>query len=233
MNSKSNILLKYLEDRHKEPDLKNEKPKPGPVITISRYFGCPANLCATDLAEILTEMDTKSDEPWKVISKEILEQAAKELGLTPEKIEYIFKFEKRSSIDDILEALSIKYYKSDRRIRNVISEVIRTFGEKGRVIIVGRAGVAILRDIPNSLHVKLIAPLDFRVKGVSKRHQISYTAAKKLTLDMDKKRSQLRAEFAGKKMDLVNYDLIFSCQTLESDEIVKLVAKAAKIKGLV
>ena len=50
---------------------------------------------------------------------------------------------------------------------------------------------------------------------------------------MDKKRSQLRAEFAGKKMDLVNYDLIFSCQTLESDEIVKLVVKAAKIKGLV
>lgn len=233
MNSKSNILLKYLEDRHKEPDSENEKPAPGPVITISRYFGCPANLCATDLADMLTEMDTESDEPWKVISKEILEQAAKELGLTPEKIEYIFKFEKRSSIDDILEALSYKYYKSDRRIRNEVRDVVRTFGEKGRVIIVGRAGVAILRDIPNSLHVKLIAPLDFRVKGVSKRHKISYVAAKKLTLDMDKKRSQLRAEFAGKKMELVDYDLIFNCQTLKSEEIVELVGKAVKIRGLI
>ena len=233
MNSKSNVLLKYLEDRYKEPDLKKEEPIPGPVITISRYFGCPANLCATDLAEMLTELDKDSDEPWKVISKEILEHAAKELGLTPEKIEYIFNFEKRSSIDDILEALSYKYYKSDRKIRNTIREVIRTFGERGRVIIVGRAGVAILRDIPNSLHVKLIAPLDYRVKGVSKRHQISYNAAKKLTVDMNKKRSQLRAEFAGKKMDLVDYDLIFNCKTLKSDEGVELIAKAAKIRGLV
>ncbi len=229
----ANILLKYLEDRYKH-HIPNEKVKsPGPVITISRYFGCPANMCANDLADLLTEMEETQDKPWKVINKEILEQAAKELGLTPEKIEFVFKFEKRSAVDEILEALSSKYYKSERKIKNTICEVIRSIGERGNVIIVGRAGVAILKDIPNSLHVKLIAPLDYRVDGVSRRHQISHTKARKLTLEMDKNRSQLRAEFAGIKMDLVDYDLIFNCQALKSEEIVKLVSKAAKIKGLV
>ena len=61
--------------------------------------------------------------------------------------------------------------------------------------------VAPLNGIPQGNYepiVKLIAPTDFRVKGVSRRHQISVTEAKKITDDMDKKRSQLRIEFSGK-----------------------------------
>lgn len=230
----ANVLLKYLEDRyqHKIPEKENKK-EMGPVITISRYFGCPANLCANDLADLLTEMEGAHDDPWKVINKEILDQAAKELGLTPEKIEYIFKFEKRSAVDEILEALSSKYYKSERKIKNTIREVIRSIGESGRVIIVGRGGVAILKDIPNSLHVKLFASMKYRVDGIAKRHKISHTEARKLADEMDKKRSQLREEFAGRKMELVDYDLIFNCEKFKSEEIVKLIAKSAELKGLV
>ena len=229
----TNILLKYLEERYEHNVPKQEVKAPGPVITISRAFGCPANLCAIDLAEILTKIDGEGKEPWKVISKEILEQAAKELGLTPEKIEFVFKFEKRSAVDEILEALSSKYYKSERKIKNTIREVIWAIGKQGRVIIVGRAGVAILKDIPNSLHVKLIAPLDYRIDGVSRRHEISHNEAKKLTVEMDKKRKQLRSDFAGRKMDYVDYDLIFNCKVLKSEEVVELIAKAAEIRGLV
>ena len=230
----ANILLKYLEDRyqHRIPE-KGKKRNPGPVITISRYFGCPANLCANDLAELLTEMEGVHDNPWKVINKEILEQAAKELGLTPEKIEFVFKFEKRSAVDEILESLSNKYYKSERKIRNTIRDVIRTIGEEGRVIIVGRGGVALLKDIPNSLHVKLFASLDYRIEGISKSHEISHSEARRLAEETDKKRSQLRMEFAGRKMELIDYDLIFNCEKFSADDIVKTVAKVAELKGLV
>lgn len=229
----ANVLLKYLEDRYKYEVSTEELRSPGPVITISRDFGCPANLCANDLAEILTKRGDGDEEHWKVISKEILEQAAKELGLTPEKIEFVFNFEKRSMVDEMLEALSAKYYKSERKIRSTIKDVIRAMGENGRVIIVGRAGSAILQDIPNSLHIKLIAPLDYRVDGVSRRHQISHSDARKLTLDMDKKRTLLRNEFAGKKVSTEDYDLILNCKNLKSDEVVEIVATAAEVKGLV
>lgn len=230
----ANVLLKYLEDRYKYTiEKETTKKSPGPVITISRDFGCPANLCANDLAELLTKVDNGGKEPWKVISKEILEKAAKELGLTPEKIEFVFKFEKRSAIDEIIEALSSKYYKSERKIKNTIREVIRTMGEHGRVIIVGRAGSAILNDIPNSLHVKLIANLDYRVDGVSRRHEITHNEARKLTIDMDKKRKQLRNEFAGKNLDDVDYDIIINCERLKSQEVVDIIAKAAEVHGLI
>lgn len=229
----TNVLLKYLEERYKYHIPNKEKSSIGPVITISRDFGCPANLCATDLAEILSKIDGDDKEPWKVISKEILEQAAKELGLTPEKIEFIFKFEKRSAVDEILESLSSKYYKSERKIKNTIRDVIRSIGEQGRVIIVGRGGSSILRDIPNSLHIKLISPIDYRVEGVSRRHEISYSEAKKLTIEMDKKRAQLRNELAGHTIEDRDYDIIFNTMIMKPDEIVELIAKAAGIKGIV
>jgi len=228
----TNVLLKYLEDRYKYHIPTEEVKSKGPVITISRDFGCPANMCATDLAEMLSSME-EDKEPWKVISKEILEQAAHELGLTPEKIEFVFKFEKRSAVDEIIEALSSKYYKSERKIKSTIREVIKTIGESGRVIIVGRGGSAILKDVPNSLHIKLIAPLDFRVDGVSRRHEISHSEARKLALDMDKKRALLRNEFAGEKIELVDYDLIFNCENLKTHEVVELIAKAAVLKKLI
>ncbi|MGE0089444.1 MAG: AAA family ATPase [Bacteroidales bacterium] len=229
----TNILVKYLEERLIKPQLPKQKVDGGPVITISRYFGCPANLVASDLADMLTKMGDPSKEPWKVITKEILDESAKELGLEPEKIEYIFKFEKRSMFDEILEAFSSKYYKSERKIRNTIRDVIYDFGVKGRVIIVGRAGSTILQNVPNSLHVRLIAPLDYRIEGVSKRHQITYRAAKKLTVDMDKKRAQLRNDFAGKRILDVDYDLVLNSQTLSTEEIVKIIEKAAELRKLV
>jgi len=231
----TNILLKCLEERHKSTQKKVEEPrKPGPVITISRSFGCPANICAAELADILTKMEgDNNNEPWKVISKEILEESAKELGIETEKIEYIFQFEKRSAIDEILEALSSKYYKSERKIRKTITEVIHSFGEQGRVIIVGRAGASILYDIKNSLHVRLIAPLEYRIEGVSRRHKISHREAKKLTLDMDKKRALLRKDFAGKRVSDLDYDLIFNCKTINADEVVQLIVKAAEMREMV
>jgi len=228
-----NILLKYLEERYKYRIPNNEIHSPGPVITISREFGCPANLCASDLADMLSKIDGKDKEPWKVISKEILEQSAKELGLTPEKIEFVFKYEKRSAVDEILEALLSKYYKSERRIKNTIREVIRSIGEQGRVIIVGRAGSSILRDVHNSLHIKLISPLDFRVDGVSRRHEITHSEAKKLTVEMDKKREQLRNELAGHAVDDSDYDLIFNSMVLKPNEIVEIITKAAVVRKIV
>lgn len=228
----ANILLKYLEQRYKHVS-SHQVDSPGPVITISRDFGCPANICATDLAEFLLEVEGNEKEPWKVISKEILERASKELGLAPEKIEFIFKFQKRSAVDEVLEALSSKYYKSERKIRNTIKEVIRSIGEQGRVIIVGMAGSVILQDVPKSLHVKLIAPMEFRVEGVSRRHKISKTEARKLIDEMDKKRSLLRSEFAGKRIHNVDYDLIFNCQKLKIENIAGLIAKAAEDREMI
>ncbi|MEA3316767.1 MAG: cytidylate kinase-like family protein [Bacteroidota bacterium] len=229
-----NVLLKYLEERHKNDKDKKEISESGPVITISREFGCSAKMISKKLSEQLNEINAgKEKQKWKIITKEILESAAKELGLDIDKIDYVFKNEKRGAIDDILNSLSNKYYKSDRKIKQTLKDVILGIGEKGNAIIVGRCGATITRSISKSLHIRLIAPLTWRVPGIKERHEISYYEAEKLAIENDKRRANLRDDFAGKKIDDYDYDLILNAKSLSIDEIVALIIKTLKMKKII
>lgn len=225
-------LLKYMTDRYGQKEA--QKTEVGPVITISREYGCPAKKVATGLAKILTDkMLVKGiDIQWKWVSKEILFESAKELELAPTNIKYVFNYEQKSLLDDILASHSYKYYKSDRKIRNTIAKVIRSIGKEGHSIIVGRGGVAITRDIPKSLHVNLEAPLEWRMIRASEKHSISLEEARKMAIDVDKKRRQFREYFEGKNTDYTRFDMCFNCMTLSVDEIIQTIAKVVELRNL-
>src|SRR5512133_2244591 len=148
-------LVTYLTHRYYKDDQK--KTEPGPVITISREYGCPGKQIAEKLCNALTDKLKSRGEKseWRWVSKEILTEAANELQVNPEEIKYVFDYEQKGILDDILKAQGQRYYKNDRKIRNTIGNVIRSFGIQGNVIIVGRAGVVLTKDIPRSLHISL------------------------------------------------------------------------------
>ena len=225
-------LIKYMSDRLQE-DCRKAK-EPGPVITISREYGCPAKKIAQKLIEELTKkMYVKGkNAQWRYITKEIMSESAKELELDPAKIKYVFDYEQKSFLDDILTSHSTKYYKSDRRIRNTVAKVIRNIACEGNVVIVGRGGVAITRDIPKSLHINLEAPLEWRVLRASEKHEIALEEAEKYTLNIDRKRKQFREFFEGKNTDYTRFDLTFNCMTLSPNEIVGIVLRAAEVRRL-
>ena len=227
-------LIKYMSNRLQEEC--GNKGQPGPVITISRLYGCPAKKIAQLLTEQLTEkMIVKGYKKiqWKMITKEIMSESARELELDPSKIKYVFDYEQKSIIDDIFSAHLSKYYKSDRRIRNTVGRVIRNIACEGHAVIVGRGGVAITRDIPQSLHVYLEAPLEWRVLRASEKHSVSIEEAEKLTKDTDKKRKQFREYFEGKNTDYTQFDITLNCMTLSIEEIVKIILKTAEIRKLI
>lgn len=227
-------LHKYMSDRLLE-EYAIEHP-PGPVITISRFYGCPGKKVARSLIEQLTQkMIIKGHQKaeWKMITKEIMSQSAHELEVDPDQIKYVFDYEQKGIIDDILSAHLNKYYKSDRKIRNTIGKVIRNIAYEGNAVIVGRGGVAITRDIERSLHIHLEAPLEWRALRISEKHSISMEEAEKYILDIDKKRKQFRDYFQGKNTDYTNFDITFNCMTLSVEEMVKIIVKAADVRKLI
>lgn len=226
-------LLKYMSDRMNKDE--NQTIDPGPVITLSRQFGCPSKKIAAALSTILNEKRKAlgKEEKWKWISKEIMHQSAEELEMHPSKIKYVFDYEQKSVLDEILSAHSSKYYKSDRKIRNTIAKVIRNIGTEGHVIIVGRGGVAITKHIPKSIHINLEAPLEWRAVRVSEKEGISLEAARELAIETDKKRKQFREYFEGKDTDYTWFDLTFNCMTLSIEEMAKTVAKVVEIRSLI
>jgi cytidylate kinase len=224
---------KYLSDRVQAEFSKYKDP--GPVVTIAREYGCPAKVVARQLTEELTKkmMVKGTATQWKYITKEILVESARELELDPDRIRYVFDYEQRGMIDEILSAQLTKYYKSDRKIRNTIAQVIRNIACEGFVIIVGRGGVAIAHDIPKSLHIMLEAPLEWRSLRISEKCNISQEEARRECIETDKKRQQFRESFQGKNTDYTTFDLKINCMTLSIDEIVKIICKAVEIKKLI
>ena len=227
-----NLLLKYMETRFQEP-LKTKDAKQYPFITISREFGCPSKLIASLLTDELNSRREKNEGPkWQYINKEVVAEAAKELDLEPDKIQHLFHADQIGILDDILASFS-QNYKSTHQIKKTIRDVIQAFSERGNVILVGRGGVAITRGKPNSLHVRLQGPFDWRVDCICKHEELSKHEAVSLVLDIDKKRAALIELFLGRKPDPTIYDLIFNCKTLSKEEIVQTIIKVMEVRKLI
>lgn len=227
-------FIKYMSHRMKKSDEFYRK-EPGPVVTISREFGCPSKVIANLLTETINKKlrEKRDKNIWRWISKEILAETAKELKIDPSKIEYVFKYEKKSIIDEIISSQSSKYYKSEKKIRNTIGEVVRSIAEKGNVVIVGRGGVAITKEIPKSYHIKLEAPLEWRSLIVSEKYNLDFNKAREYAIKMDKQREDFRSYFYGRDNDYTAFDVKFNCMTLTNTEIAEAIVTLIELRSFI
>lgn len=219
-----NHLLSYLSKRMEEKEKSASARKEGPVITISRQVGC-GGLQISDL--LAAEMNRNNFEKrWQVISKEVLNESAQELKVAPEKVERLLNRDEHFTLDEILAALTDKYYKSNRVILKTVKEVIRNFAAEGNCIILGRAGRIITADIADALHVRLIAPLEWRMQMLAGRRGISVTEALSYIKETDLQRESLQKYFLKDKNVEFSYDLVLDVSRFSSDNVAKIIACA-------
>lgn len=233
----SNVLLNYMKHRFNSETVVSKKKhiKAGPVVTISREYGCPAKRLAGMLSSALNriELENYSKQHWQWIGKEILDESAKELNLKSKMIREVVNKEESSVVEDIVMSLSHKYYPGDYKIKKTIGEVIRSFAEHGHVVIVGRGGVSITRDIPDSLHINIQAPLEWRINQVSKMYMISLTEARKKIQTIDAQRKVIREFFGGEKKDKSAFDVTFNYMTLDEEDIISTIIRLMESKDLI
>ena len=203
----------------------------GPVITISRDVGCGGLKFARKIAKDLNESVNCKD--WQVVSKEILAESAKELELEPQKLERLFSSGDRFVMDEVLAAFGDKRYKSDRLIKKGVKEVIRAFAISGCCIIVGRAAHFLARDISDSLHLKLTAPLDWRIQKIASNHKISGAEAADFILRTEKERAHFRKQFTRKDSAPEEFDIVINVARFSSSKIVNLIHSVLELKGII
>ncbi len=64
------------------------------------------------------------------------------------------------------------------------------------MILIGRGGVTITRNHPKSLHVRLTAPLEWRINAVMEKRKLPEEKVKPYTIEMDIKRKKSRDYFS-------------------------------------
>jgi len=209
--------------------------KAGPVITISRQTGCGASRIAYALCEELNKKKAVVTEgkKWGFISREILQQSAEQLHLDPMALKQVINDKDRGIMDQIVEALSTHSHKSDQKILKTVQEVIWQFGNNGNVVIIGRGGAAICKDIKQSLHIRIEAPEEWRIAEIVKRFDYSKAYATDYVRKQDGERELLVKKLFGKNPINSIYDVEFNRSRFTENEIVEAILQISTIKGLI
>lgn len=224
----SNALLDYLNKRLGEKVPANKQIKnPGPLITISRQVGCEGVKLATLLVESLNRHTL---EPyWKVLSKEIFYESAKELNMDPKQVSRIFKFDS-NILSEIFNAFGTKKFVSEKKIIRTVHEVIHSFAEEGYCIIVGRAAHIIAHDIRNALHIRLTAPIEYRINTIMTNKGMNEQEAHEFINKVEKEREYFRRSISKELLEKECFDLCINRASFQEQEILELVKFALKKK---
>jgi cytidylate kinase len=130
------------------------------AITISRQLGSLGTTLGRRVAARLG---------YRLVHREIINQAARLAGAPDMAL---------ATIDE-LGLLGLEPGADEQKAYlQAVQEVIENLAEEGEVIIVGRAGQSILKNKPNVLHMRVVAPLETRIQRIVNAHGISQKAAK-------------------------------------------------------
>ncbi len=201
-----------------------------PVITISRQLGCPAKPIAKELVSLINK---QAKDKWASVSKEILQESASKLGVPASDLKYFFKYNEQGLLGGILSTIS-KFYLSDISASKAVKRAIVSIAEKGNVVIIGRGGAAICRDMKNSLHIRLSAPIEWRLQKVMKFYQMKEKEALKFLKDYDRKRIHFIMQFLKEKEEpSILFDIYYNCSRLSIEEIARSIYSLMNIREMI
>ena len=196
------------------------------VITVSRHFGAGGWTLGEKLAKkfgyhyvhegMITEVAAKA----KVSSEQI--RALEERG-ADKLMRFLDKIVKTSYVERLT---SDKYGFVDEKIYvDEVRNLIQDLYEQGDVIIIGRGSQYILKGFANTWHILLVGDLQYRVRFVMNKYQLSESEAEKAI----KKRDQTRIRFlnffseSGYHDDPLLYDLVLNMSRLSMEKAEQLV----------
>lgn len=213
----------YFDTRYRESILNKSTPNDGPVITISRQTGCDARQVAEKLVE---NLNARLGVPkWKWVDKDIIYKIAAELNTDALRVENFYKGIELSNVSEMIMAFSGNFV-TDLRVKKAIKDVVLTMCREGFLVIVGRGGVSIAREITDALHIRLVAPFYWRVENVMKKKNIDIEAAEEFVVDNDEKRFNLILTFLDKKPLNIDYlfDATLNRNAFAINETAELIA---------
>lgn len=170
---------------------------------------------------------------WKWLSKEIIDESAHKLKMTPSLVNEISIKKERGFFENLALFFSDEYYPTDGKVQNTIAGFIHDAAQEGYVVILGRAAEIITQHFINAIHIKLFAPVEWRNEIISIEENVSISTAKKLCAENDHQRETFRNYFRGNKDPLSFYDMTFNCKTLTDEEIIEMILILAESKGFV
>lgn len=222
-------IFDYFDTRYRAEMLGRPIDRTGPVITVSRLTGCDGREVAAELvAKLNLRFNTNK---WKWVDKDIIYHAAHELRTDTHRVETYYQGFGMSDISQMIMAFSGTFV-TDSSVKKAIREVVTSIARDGNAVIIGRGGVAITREMTNSLHVRLVAPLQWRIENVMRKKNMIAEKAEEYIVETDEKRHKLIIDFLDKKPLCLDYlfDVTLNRSSFTIDQISSMILELYETK---
>lgn len=202
-------------------------PSPGqsgrPAVTISRQAGCGALVVAQKLAARLQRETAPDDPPWTVFDRNLMEKVLEDHNLPARLAQYLPE-DRATEIQDITDELFGLRPASWTMIQQT-SETILNLAELGNVILIGRAANVITAKLPHVVHVKLVAPLEARLRHCQESYDMTAKAAREFCQREDEgRRRYLKKYFQADVENPLLYDLTINTGAVSFHTAAALIA---------
>lgn len=200
--------------------------RPAPFVTISRQYGCAAYTLAQRLAQRLD----REFPHWEftVYDRKLLEVIAEREPLTADLVRDLSR-RTRGMVSDWLDDLSGKPAEF-AVVRHLVRAMCAT-AALGQTILVGRGGAVITRKLPRGVHVRLIAPLEWRLQRLQRDPDHAAQATADAIRRADREREEYVRRYLGADVaDPELYHLILNAQLVTQQEQVEAIAALVREK---
>jgi cytidylate kinase len=178
--------------RFEEKDSNSPGGSAMPVITISRTLESEGETIGEALADRLK---------YRFFGREELEKIARDRRYSRSEVDIMD--EKSFPLWDVLFRDKPKAYLS------FVHDTICDAADEGNIVILGRGGQAILRDLVTAFHIRVDAPLEVRIRRAMERYGESEGRARKRVKEADLERKRfVRQAFGIEWSDPAHYHLV-------------------------
>jgi cytidylate kinase len=223
--SETGKALEYVESHSKDKLLK----KAGPCITVSRESGAGSGIVDEKLKEILAIHQNEEYGEWAVFDKNLIEKVIADHNL-PDQLTRLMTHENYNSINNILaEMLGLQ--PSARTLMHQTAVTILQLAYTGNVIIVGRGSNLITAKLKNTFHVRLVAPLEDRIKRIQAFYNFGRKEAQEFIKEEDVGRKEfIRKNFLKDIDDPLLYHMILNTHLMTHEQAAHVIANAVMAK---
>ncbi len=194
-----------------------------PVITISREPGSGGSIVGKKIAEL---------ESLDFFHKEIIIEIAKNSKISNMLLESLDE-KGLSLIEEWVSALISRQHLWPDQFLQHLMKVIGTIGKYGKAVIVGRGANFILPS-KRTLKIRIISPLEVRIKNVAKQFGVSFEEARKRIIRTESDRRAFVRKYFHADISLpLNYDLIINTNNINLEGVIKIIKEAFVYKKLI
>lgn len=180
-----------------------------------------------------------------MVDNEFIEQVAQRAGVPPEEVanreERVLSFPERLAL--MMASSAPQLFPPDTgtaedrdevMVVRMTERLVAELGEQGHAVLVGRAAPAVLGQECDAVHVKLVAPVAFRLELACLRLSLDPKEARDVLKRTDKNRARYHREYYDRDWDdPANYDMVLNTGRLGFDGAsAAIVARAREQWGL-